>query len=464
MKLRPVVCFLLLSASALALSSCKQSESPLPPSSGAPRTSALITAAERGDLDEIKELLEKGTPVDEPDARGLTPYQAALIQGYPEVAAYLASQGADASRLMPAPEKLAEHYLQQRIKPDGPGAAVLVARNGKVLFQQGYGLANLEKKEPITGETKFRIGSITKQFTAAAILRLQEMGKLSVQDRLSKYLPEFPRSDEVTLHHLLTHSSGIHSYTSKPEFLKRVTESVTSEDLIKWIKEDPYDFSPGEQFLYNNSGYFLLGHLVEKISGQSFEDFLQAHFFVPLEMTSTGVHRKGTPLPHEAMGHSYISNRFRKALDWDMSWAGGAGALYSTVGDLHRWNEGVFQGEVLQKATLESAWQPVQLNNKAASDLALALLGGGYGYGWSFPNYRGLKLISHGGGLNGFLSYLARVPDHDFTVVVLANAAPPASVVPEVVARDLIAIYLWQEMETKKAHQVLTSADPKTYD
>ncbi len=176
-------------------------------------------------------------------------------------------------------------------------------------------------------DTKFRIGSITKQFTAAAILRLQEQGKLSVRDPLSKFIPDYPRGSEVTLHHLLTHTSGIHSYTGKPNFLETVSAYTTPEDLIKSFKNDPYDFDPGKKWLYNNSGYFLLGYIIEKVSGQSYGEFLKQQFFEPLGMKNTGVHHWSDILEHEAFGYAYEAGRFKKAQNWDMSRAGGAGAL-----------------------------------------------------------------------------------------------------------------------------------------
>ena len=167
---------------------------------------------------------------------------------------------------------------------------MLVARDGKVLLSHGFGMADLSHDVPITPTTKFRIGSVTKQFTAAAILKLQEEGRLSVNDKLSKFFPDFPRGDEVTIHHLLTHTSGIKSFTSKPDFMATVTSPATSDQMIDSFKNDPFDFDPGEELSYNNSGYFLLGLIIEKVSGKSFNDYLRDTFFEPLGMHDTGVH------------------------------------------------------------------------------------------------------------------------------------------------------------------------------
>jgi CubicO group peptidase (beta-lactamase class C family) len=275
---------------------------------------------------------------------------------------------------------------------------------------------------PVTPQTKFRIGSITKQFTAAAILRLQKQGKLNVADKLVKFIPDYLRGGEVTLHHLLTHTSGIHSYTSKPDFMNTVTVPVKPEDHIKSFKNDPYDFAPGEKYLYNNSGFFLLGYIVEKVSGQSYADFLRHEFFTPLGMTNTGVHEATAVLKHEATGYAYLNGQFRKAINWDMSRAGGAGALYSTVQDLFRWNEAVFGGKVLSAAILKPAFAPVLTKQDAELQGQKEI---GYGYGWAIGKTRGLRVIDHGGGLHGFLSFLLRVPAKSMTVIVLANASEP---------------------------------------
>src|SRR5258707_6573759 len=238
------------------------------------------------------------------------------------------------------PSQKADALLSGLIETNDPGLAVLVAQNGKILFEKSYGLADREHHVPVIPQTTFRIGSIGKQFTASAILKLQEQGKLSVNDKLSKYIPDFPRGDEVTLRHLLTHTSGIHSYTEKQGFIESVTSPVKPDDLVNSFKNDPYDFDPGKKWQYDNSGYFLLGRIVEKVSGQSYGDFLEKNFFKPLGMTNTGVYRAHPGLPHEALGYSLEGAGFTNAVNWDRSWAGGAGTLYSTVGDLFRWNEG----------------------------------------------------------------------------------------------------------------------------
>lgn len=381
----------------------------------------LWTATKNGDLDRVQVILNHGTGVqlDAKPKYGLTPWQVARIYGRSDVAKKLASKGADTRLPLPKPETLVDAIFADLTKGQSSGAAVLVARDGQVLFSKGYGFASLEHNVPVTPDTKFRIGSISKQFTAAAILRLQEQGKLSVNDPLSKFIADYPRGNEVTVHHLLTHTSGIHSYTGKADFLKSVTVPVKPEDLIQSFKNDAFDFDPGARWSYNNSGYFLLGSIIERVSGQSYAGYLKAQFFDPLGMKDTGVHDSTAILEHEAVGYSYESNALKKALNWDMSRAGGAGALYSTVKDLYLWNEALFAGKVLGEAVLKAAWTPVKTGSQQQPPEE------GYGYGWGIGRLRGLPSIAHGGGLQGFLSHLARYPAEKLTVTVLANAAPP---------------------------------------
>lgn len=417
---------------------------------------ALLSAAARGDLDAVIAAMEKGVPVDTRSATGLTPLHLARINGREEVGRILLEHGADESIPVPPFEDLATSLFEEAVSKDAPGAAVLVASDGQVLFERGFGLANKEDGIPITPDTQFRIGSITKQFTAAAILKLISEGKISLEDRLSRFFPDFPRAGEVTIHHLLTHTSGIHSYTDRVDFITRVTEEVEPESLIELIKEMPYDFDPGESWRYNNSGYYLLGLIVEKASGKSYEDYLRESFFEPIGMTSTGLYRKGLELQNEAFGYDCSSENARRAFDWNMSWAGAAGALYSTVRDLHRWNEALYTGSVLDPALFEAMLTPVKLNSGETAPA----MGGGYGYGLAINKYRGLEEISHGGGLHGFQGNLVRYPEHNLTVAILTNCLPQGKVDPSSFARRLAEYALWEVMEP----QVSYSTSAQTID
>ena len=419
----------------------------------------LVLAAERGYLDDVKRLLAAGTRVNEKDHRGLTPWQAARIYGRKGVADFLAGAGADTRRPLLKPEKIIDAMFREILTNNSPGAAVLVARNGKILFEKGYGLANIGDRVPVTPLTKFRIGSMTKQFTAAAILKLHEQGKLNLDDKLSKFIPEYPRGHEVTIHQLLTHTSGVNDYGLKPDFLKRVGTHIEPEELIKLFENGPYEFDPGTKWFYDNCGYVLLAFIIEKVSGEKNEDYLRETFFEPLGMTNTAVYNASDILEHEASGYSYQDGKVKKALYWDMSWGHGSGNLYSTVGDLYRWYEALFNGKALNKASLEAAFTPVHTPDDDTPRFD------GYGYGFMLQKLRGLNEVCHGGCLHGFLSYMLRIPKENLTVAILQNAAlqsPPGMHIG--LAEEIAQLYLTDKMEPAPTFVVDKTVSPRVYD
>ncbi|OGC06342.1 hypothetical protein A2V82_16255 [candidate division KSB1 bacterium RBG_16_48_16] len=410
----------------------------------------LVDNAGRGNLDNVNVLLANGADVNAKIDPGVTALLMAQIKGRQELVRLLLEHGADSSIALPAKEKLVEGLFQRAMQPGYPGAAVLVSQNGKILFENGYGLANRAKDIAIVPATTFRIGSITKQFIAAAILRLAEKGLLSTSDKLSKFYPDFPRGDEVTIYHLLTHTSGIHSFTSVPDFIEKVTGAITQQEMIDNIKGYGYDFDPGKSFLYNNSGYYLLGCIIEKVTGMSYGAYLNQTFFEPPGMAHTGVYSKDVAFEREAIGYSYENNDVATALDWNMDFAGGAGSLYSNVRDLYRWNEAVFNGQVLSPESREAAFTPARLSSGEVAD---AQGGGHYGFGWALGGLRGRQEISHGGGLNGFATFLTRFPQDSLTVVVLSNSAPTLpNLNPGEIAHEIAEIYLYDHMEPQQVY------------
>ena len=417
----------------------------------------LASAIIEGNLDAVEKLIDKGVDVNAPLVEGLWALDAARLCGWKSIEKLLLERGAkkaNAKSIPPgtlAPE-LADLYLSSEIEKGSAGFSVIVSRKGKELFCRGYGLARVKGGVAAGPETPFRIGSVTKQFTSVAILKLQEDGKLKVSDRLSKFFPEFPRGGEVTLHHLLSHTSGIHSYTSDPDFLKGVTKPVKAADLVEKISKAPFDFDPGRHLNYSNSGYFLLGLVVEKASGQPYGEYLQEKFFKPLGMKNTGVHRRGSEPAGEAYGYTRKESGYRRAVNWDMSWAGGAGALYSTVRDLDRWNEGLFALKVLNKKSLERAFTPVKPLGKGGKVF--------YAYGWIIQSHRGLREVAHSGGLHGFQSYLARYPEQNLTVAVLANA----EFSPGVKAENIAELWLAAEMEPRLERKEKKGIAGKSYE
>jgi CubicO group peptidase (beta-lactamase class C family) len=399
-------------------------------------TNKLVKSASIGDMDEATRMISSGANVNGKSENGITPLDASRINGREDITKLLKSKGAIETEVA-SPVQMVDGFYSRLNKIPDPGISVLIAKDGKILYSKGYGYADIQNKIKITPQTKFRIGSITKQFIASAIMKLQEDGKINVKDKLSKYFPDFPHGDEVTIHHLLTHTSGIHSFTSKDSFLVDVLKPVTNEQELDYFKNDSFDFKPGERWQYNNSGYFLLGYIIEKITGDKYGNYLKKNFFDPLGMTNTGVHSPKLKLTNEALGYEKANNVYKRALDWNMDWAGGAGSLYSTTEDLYKWNEAVFNNKVLKPESMKAVFTPVVLNNDSLPP------GVKYGYGWFLDNYRGLSTIGHSGGLHGFISQLMRVPDKNLTVILLTNVLPPEV---ELDPMKIAELYLWKDM------------------
>jgi CubicO group peptidase (beta-lactamase class C family) len=284
---------------------------------------------------------------------------------------------------------------------------VLVVKDGKTLVNEGYGSADLEWKIPNSPAVKFRLGSLTKQFTAASILLLEERGKLKVEDPVSKYMPDAPAAwEKITIYNLLTHTSGIPSFTSFPDYRSTEWKDTTPTELVARFRDKPLDFEPGSKFNYSNSGYVLLGYLLEKISGQSYGDFLQQNIFTPLGMADSGIDSNAAILPQRAQGYQPSAHGIRNAGYISMTIPFSAGALYSTTGDLLKWEQGLFGGKVLQPASLTKMTTPFK------DDYACGL----------FVSTRdGHKVITHGGGIEGFNTSLNFYPDDKIVVIVLGN-------------------------------------------
>jgi CubicO group peptidase (beta-lactamase class C family) len=290
--------------------------------------------------------------------------------------------------------------------------AVLVARDDVVLFDKGYGSANLEWNIPNDGATKFRLGSVTKQFTAVAILLLQERGKLTLDAPVKTYLPDAPAAwDKVTVRHLLTHSAGIPNFTSFPDYGASKTLPATHASLIARFRDKPLEFAPGEKFAYSNSGYVLLSAIIETLSGQSYAAFVAENLFKPLGMTDTGYDSHAAILPRRASGYSPGAKGPVHADYISMTIPQGAGALYSTTRDLLKWQRGLYGGKLLKPATLAAFRTPYK---------------DGYALGVGVQSAGGVNTIEHGGGIEGFNTSLAYDPDRKLTVVVLGNLNGPA--------------------------------------
>jgi len=292
--------------------------------------------------------------------------------------------------------------------------SVLVARDRELLLSEGFGFANLEWKVPNTPTTKFRLGSITKQFTAASILLLEERGKLSLDDPIKKHMPDAPAAwDAVTIYHVLTHTAGIPDFTATPEFQTQKLAPSSAEKTVALFKNWPLQFTPGSEMRYSNSGYVLLGYLVERISGQSYATFVRDNIFRPLGMNDTAYDVTAEIVERRAAGYQVVVGGFRNAPYTDMTIPHGAGGLYSTTEDLLRWTQGLFSGKLLTSASLRKMTTPFK-NDYALGVTAIQ------------RNDRTL-MITHGGGIEGFNTNLTFYPADKITIVVLGNvngAAP----------------------------------------
>jgi D-alanyl-D-alanine carboxypeptidase len=311
----------------------------------------------------------------------------------------------------------ADRVLSESYPADEPGAAALVVLDGEVVLRKGYGLANLELGVPNSPEMVFELGSVTKQFTGAAILMLAERGQLRIEDDFTKYLPDYPVPEpthgrKITIEHLLVHTSGIPSYTSLPEWLPRMREDMKPEALIGFFKDKPLDFEPGERWSYNNSGYVLLGAIIEKVSGKSYEQFIEEEIFKPLGMKDSRYGHMEELVPRRAYGYGRDSENWKNAEYLSMTQPYAAGSLLSTVDDLALWNKALSEGTLLKKASIDRMFTTVNLNS-GQSTL--------YSYGWSVFDWEGRRIEEHGGDINGFTSYVSRVPEEKLFIAILSN-------------------------------------------
>jgi CubicO group peptidase (beta-lactamase class C family) len=291
--------------------------------------------------------------------------------------------------------------------------SVLVAKNGIVLLDKGYGYRDAAKKILNDPQTVYQIGSVTKQFTTAVILKLQEKKKLSIQDKLSKYFSDFPKGDSITIEHLMTHTSGIFNYTNDRDFMKNeVANPANREKIMAMFVNKPLDFSPGTKYSYSNSGYSMLGYIIEAATKQPYEQVVRQYIFTPLKMTHSGFDFTHLKVPEKATGY-FVLNQHDTVLApiVDSTVAFSAGAIYSTTGDLYRWHRSLQENKILSHEQQENAYRPYK--NR-------------YGYGWGTDSLDGKRRVMHGGGIHGFTSNISRLPQDDVCIILLSNTGSNA--------------------------------------
>ncbi len=305
-----------------------------------------------------------------------------------------------------------DRFVGQFLKSDEPGGAVIVVKSGKVIFRKAYGMANLELGVKVEPEMVFAIGSLTKQFTAVATVMLAEKGRLSLADPLSKYVPDFPGGGQIQIRHLLTHTSGIKDYIPLKGFHSRMREDLSNEDVLAVVKKEAPEFPPGEKASYSNSNYALLGTVIEKVSGQGYEQFLRENILLPLELSHTGMLDNTKVIPGLVNGYEWTDGQIRKAGMMSYSYLHAAGGMCTNIDDLAKWTEAVFGERIISRASLVECLTPLRLNDGKSS---------GMGMGWFVETLYGRPYVYHGGGIYGFVNHTLSLPDEDLYIAFLRN-------------------------------------------
>jgi CubicO group peptidase (beta-lactamase class C family) len=305
-----------------------------------------------------------------------------------------------------------DSLLQEKYEPSAPGAAFLISKDGNVIYKKAFGLANLELSVPMKTEHVFEIGSMTKQFTAVSVLILMERGKLNLNDEITKFIPDYPTQGKtITIHHLLTHTSGIKNYTSMKALRSIAKNDLTPIELIDFFKNESMDFDPGEQFKYNNSGYIILGFIIESLSGQSYESFVEENIFKKINMESSFYASHKKVIKNRVSGyHNRGGYTKRMHISYTLPYA--AGSLMSNVDDMLKWQEALKNNKLVDKSTMEKAFTNYTLNNGSSIN---------YGYGWHIREINGVQSREHGGDIFGFKSMGVYIPNSDIYVIGLNN-------------------------------------------
>jgi D-alanyl-D-alanine carboxypeptidase len=315
-----------------------------------------------------------------------------------------------------------DHYITAQMQRlHIPGVSLAVVRDGQIIKAQGYGFANLELKALATKETVYEIGSNTKQFTAAAIMMLVEEGKVQLEDAVTKYFPEAPLAWRgITIRHLLTHTSGVQNHVAVPHWLDVFRTNLAFEtapgrdELLKMFFKLPLEFQPGESWAYDNTGYYLLGIVIEKTSGKSYWQFLEERIFKPLGMNATRNTDPQPIIPNRASGYEWKNEHFENRPVLLPAIAFSAGSLLSTVEDMAKWDAALYTERLLKKSSLDQMWTAATMNDGAAAPF-------NYGFGWFLDSYHGHRFIQHSGGTPGFSSVIYRFVDDKLTIIVLTN-------------------------------------------
>lgn len=306
-----------------------------------------------------------------------------------------------------------DDIVSSHFDPHGPGASVIVAKHGRILFRKAYGLADIEQNILLQSDDLFQIGSLTKQFTATAIMLLVQEGKLALSEPITRYLPDSPSVwQKITIEHLLTHTSGIVDYTKLPGFLENINKEKSLSQLIAVFKDEPLQFAPGSKFAYSNSGYVLLGAIIERVSGLPYYEFMARNIFIPLGLSATSVknHERGEWIARSAGVKGYRRDELAPSVNTSQSYA--VGSLVTNVDDLVRWDTAIAEGKLLGPENWRKVFSPYRLPGGELTT---------YGYGWFLSSRAGHPSAEHFGATSGFSCAVLRMPQDGIYVAVLTN-------------------------------------------
>ncbi|WP_162428168.1 serine hydrolase [Pontibacter pudoricolor] len=330
-------------------------------------------------------------------------------------------------------------YLGAHLAQGTFSGTVTVTEHGKTIYSRGFGMANYEKQLPNGADVKYRLGSISKSFTAVLVMQLQEQGKLNVQDKVSKCLPDFPNGDKITLHHLLSSTAGLPDFVN---FWKGVnTTPATIPDILALVKDKPLEFEPGSKWKYSSTGYVVLAQVIEQVTGKPYEKVLARQILKPLKMQSTGV-ELSEPVKGLALGYNHDGLDRKPASPIDMSWCNAAGAIYSTPTDMAKFDAGLKGNKLLSDASKNQMFTPVMK---------------GYGYGWVIDSVAGQQRLSHSGAINGFKANFIRLPESGIAITILSNYESQQVNGP--ISRDVTAIVLGEKYQVPVVHTLTPLSD-----
>lgn len=340
--------------------------------------------------------------------------------------------------------------LKKIFPPDKPGAAIIAYKEGKVLFRKSYGLANVELQVPIQPDMIFKIGSMSKQFTAVSIMILKERGLLSLDDPIHKFFPYYSEnSHTITIRNLLSHTSGIKNYNDIPVFNSFIKDQITPDEMINIVKKEPLGFIPGDKLVYSNSGYILLARIVEIISNQPFDQFVTQYIFEPAGMKKSIFYRDYEIVPNHVDGYRMEDEKLLKTEFMSMTHTYGGGEISTNVDDLVLWMDALLKNKLISSESLQTCFTPFILNNGKATD---------YGLGWFCGYFDDYKELYHGGGVYGFVSYGMFLPEEKIYVAVLRNSVDPYTSIPTNIIGEMVAgvlLGIEEQSEERTAIQLL---------